>query len=379
MAMLALKPPMGWNAWNYFGPGEICEQVIKETADAMVDEGFLEAGYNILSIDDRWMSKERDADGNLQADPERFPSGMKAIGDYIHSKGLKYGLYEGAGVLTYAGQAGSFGYERQDAKKFAEWGVDLLKYDFGYTTPGANEINLFRRMGQALRESGRDIIFSACLGRREVAEWMKSCGANMWRLCGDITDNWDSIMKVIDNAVGLEPYAAKGAWNDPDMMVVGLNGQGYVGQIGGGKGCTVNEYEAHFAVWCMLCAPLIMGHDVRNTTPEIKKILLNKELIEINQDDLGVVAYRMPHVSYLSDKDFILAKPLANGDIAFCLLNPRETARNMILAWDFCGWEVTDTVRMRDVLLHEDMSEFKNGLAYRVEPHSAKVFRATRV
>ena len=158
MALMAPKPPMGWNAWNYFGPGKINEQVVRETADAMVEQGFRDAGYTYVSVDDCWMALERDANGDLQANPETFPSGMKALGDYIHERGLKFGLYAGAGVLTYANRAGSYGYERQDARKFAEWGVDLLKYDFGYVAPGTNAPELFRRMGQALRESGSPLL-----------------------------------------------------------------------------------------------------------------------------------------------------------------------------------------------------------------------------
>ncbi len=374
MAMLALKPPMGWNAWNYFGYMSINERVIRETADAMADFGFLDAGYNIVSVDDCWMSRERDGNGDLQPDPETFPSGMKALGDYIHERGLKYGLYAGGGVLTYCRRPGSFGFERRDATKFAEWGVDLLKYDFGYPAPGANPTHLFRRMGQALRESGRDIIFSGCLGKRQVSEWMKSCGANMWRLAGDITDSWNSIVNVALNAVGLEAYAGHSAWNDPDMMVVGLNGDGYVGKIGGG--CTVNEYEAHFALWCMLSAPLLMGHDVRSTTPEILNILLNKELIDINQDDLGLSAFRIPE---LACQDVILAKPLYGGDIAFCLLNQFDNPKLMPLSWDYCGWEITDKVKIRDVIAHEDLGIYDSGICPKVEPHSVKVFRATRI
>ncbi|HOJ47502.1 MAG TPA: glycoside hydrolase family 27 protein [Bacillota bacterium] len=374
MAMLALKPPMGWNAWNFFGYRDVNEQVIKETADAMVELGFRDAGYTIVAVDDSWMCVERDADGNLQADPVRFPSGMKALGDYIHERGLKFGLYAGGGVLTYCGRAGTFGHERQDAKKFAEWGVDLLKYDFGYPAPGHDEKQLYRKMGQALRESGRDIIFSACLGRRTVSEWMKSCGANMWRLCGDIKDSWESIVNVAMNAIGLEAYAGHGAWNDPDMMVVGLFGEGYVGKIGGG--CTVNEYEAHFALWCMLSAPLMMGHDVRNTRPEILNILLNKELIDINQDDLGLAAFRIPE---LACNDVVLAKPLYGGDIAFLLLNQFDHPKKIPLSWYYCGWEVNDKIMLRDVIAHEDLGVFQGGICPEVKPHSVKVYRARRI
>ncbi len=374
MSMHLIKPPMGWNSWNYFGWEHINEAAVRETADAMKDMGFLEAGYNIVAVDDAWLIRGRDENGDLVADPGKFPSGMKALGDYLHERGFKYGLYAGAGVLTYANCEGSFGRERRDAKKFASWGVDLLKYDFGYVAPGQDPAHLFRRMGQALRESGRDIILSGCYGHTHVTEWMRQTGASMWRLSGDITDSWESIIKVAKNALTVGAYSGPCGWNDPDMMVVGLNGEGWVGGIGGG--CTLNEYSAHFSIWCMLSAPLLMGHDVRKTTPEIAKILLNKELIAINQDDLGVQAYTLPP---MSNDDFILARPLANGDIAFCLINETDTDKNMILSWDYCGWEVTDRVRIRDCVNHEDLGEFSCGAYTRVPSRSAVVWRATRI
>ena len=319
------------------------------------------------------MSLERDKNGRLQPNPEKFPSGMKALGDYLHERGLRFGLYAGAGVITYAGGAGSFGYEREDARTFAQWGVDLLKYDFGYVAPGTSAPHLFRRMGQALRESGRDILFFGCLGRKAVTEWMKTAGASMWRLSGDIKDSWESIVAVAKNALEMGPIAGHGAWNDPDMMVVGLNGEGYVGQIGGG--CTLNEYSAHFSLWCMLSAPLLLGHDLRKEMPEMDRILLNKELIAINQDDLGVQAYALPP---MSNGDIVLAKPLYNGDIAFCLLNETDAEKTMILSWDYCGWEMTDRIRLRDVTSHRDLGVFLHGAHFDVPARSAIVLRAHR-
>lgn len=374
MAVLAMTPPMGWNAWNYFGYGAWDEKVIYDTADAMVEKGFRDAGYTYLCIDDTWMCRGRDANGDLIPNPDRFPSGMKALGDYLHERGLKFGLYAGAGVLTYAGCEGSFGHERQDAKKFAEWGVDLLKYDFGYVAPGNSIPHLFRRMGQALRESGRDILYSGCYGKTEVTEWMRSVGCGMWRLSGDIEDRWDSIVRVARNAMTVGNVSGPCGWNDPDMMVVGLDGKGYVGQIGGG--CTRNEYEAHFAMWCMLAAPLLMGHDVRNTTDEIAEILLNRELIAINQDPLGIQGYCLPP---MSNNDLILAKPLDGGDLAFCMVNETDADKKMILSWHHCGWEMTDRVRLRDVIHHTELGEFSCGTYAVVPPHSAVVYRATRI
>ena len=382
MAMLALKPPMGWNAWNQFGPAWINETVVRETADAMVEKGLRDAGYTMVSVDDCWMTLERDENGDLQADPVKFPSGMKALGDYLHERGLQFGLYAGAGVLTYAGRAGSYGYERRDARKFAEWGVDLLKYDFGYVAPGTEAPELYKRMGQALRECGRVIIFSGCYGINTSHEWMRSCGAHMWRLRGDITDQWDSIVDSAKTAMPLGAFSGPCGWNDPDMMVVGLDGDGWASGKGWMseedrcRGCTVNEYGAHFALWCMLSAPLLMGHDVRQSKPEIEKILLNRELIAINQDDLAVPAYTLPP---MSNHDIILAKPLYGGDIAFLLLNETDSPKKMILSWECCGWEISDRIKVRDVTEHTELGEFTTGLYSYVEPHSAKVFRAARL
>lgn len=374
MAVSAVTPPMGWNAWNYFGWRDINEENVRAIADAMVEKGYRDAGYTYVCVDDVWMSRGRDENGDLIANPERFPSGMKALGDYLHERRLKFGLYAGAGVLTYAHQEGSFGRERRDAKKFAEWGVDLLKYDFGFIAPGNDVPHLFRRMGQALRESGRDILFAGCYGRKEVTNWMRSVGCSMWRLSGDITDSWDSIMHVAKNALDVGHVAGPGGWNDPDMMVVGLNGGGFVGGIGGG--CTFTEYETHFAMWCMLAAPLLMGHDVRNSSKEIDELLQNRELIAINQDPLGIQGYRLPP---MSNNDLVLAKPLDGGDIAFCMVNDTDEQKHMILSWQYCGWEITDRVRLRDVIKHEDLGEVGCGTYALMPPHSCVVYRATRI
>ncbi len=373
MPMIALKPPMGWNCWNTFS-WNINEALIKETADYIVTEGYRDAGYSIVSVDDCWMKRERDENGRLVPDPEKFPNGMKAVGDYLHERGLKFGLYADGGVLTCAGFPGSFGYEREDAKQFAQWGIDLLKYDFCYSAPGCSDINMYRRMGQALRETGRDIIFSACWCVPDVWKWMRSCGAHMWRTAGDIFDSWGSVEKVGFGAVGLEAYAGPSGWNDLDMMVIGIKSEGYVGEIGGG--CTLDEYRSHFALWCMLSSPLLMGHDVRKTTPEIKEILQNKELIAINQDDAGIPAYKIQSIRDYYD---ILAKPLANGDIAFAIFNREDTVKNIPLAWDYCGWEITDTVKLRDLLEHKELGTFKSNCSFRIESHACKVLRATRV
>lgn len=370
MAMLALKPPMGWNAWNTFC-WNINDALIRETADKMVDDGYLEAGYNILVIDDCWMANKRDENGNLVPDPVKFPNGIKAVADYVHSKGLKFGIYEDAGTLTCAGLPGSYGNERKDAELFASWGVDFLKYDGCYLTPGANTENLYRRMGQALRETGRDIIFSACIGHDGVWTWMKRTGAHMWRLTGDIFDSWESIDKVGFGAVGIEAYAGPSGWNDPDMLVVGLFGKGWVGEIG--KGSTITEYRTHFALWAMLNAPLMLGNDLRIATPEIKEILLNKDLIAINQDDAGIPASRIP--GYAD----VLAKPLADGRIAFGLFNRHPESKHMALSWDYCGWEVTDRIELYDAIEHKSLGEFVGSTTFRIASHDCKIVIGKRL
>lgn len=218
--MIKNTPPMGWNSWNTFG-ADINEKLIFETADKMVETGLLDAGYDYLVIDDCWSLKERDNDGRLVADPEKFPHGMKAVADYVHSKGLKFGMYSCAGNLTCAGYPGSFEHEFTDAGTFAEWGVDFLKYDYCYHSNIIHGKYLYRRMGLALKNCGRDILFSACSwGADNTAEWMRETGANMWRSTGDIFDTWESIKKLTEEQDAILPYGGAGCFNDMDMLVV---------------------------------------------------------------------------------------------------------------------------------------------------------------
>lgn len=370
MSMIAPTPPMGWNAWNTFSC-DISDQLIREVADTIVREGFRDAGYTIVSLDDGWMSHERDSEGRLVPDPQKFPNGLKALGDYLHGLGLKFGIYSDAGTHTCAGYPASYGYERIDARSFAEWGVDLLKYDYCYSPAGAHDVTLYRRMGQALRETGRPIIYSVCWGDGKTWNWGRSVGAHMWRITGDIMDKWESVERVGYCSVGLESYAGPNAWNDPDMMVIGLNGSGYIGALGGG--CTLDEYRTHFTLWCILCAPLLMGHDVRNTPPEIKEILLNKEAIAVNQDPAGIQAFRIP--GWVE----ALAKPLEDGSVAVAVLN-RESYRYMLpVPWEALGWEVSDHVKVRDLWKHEDLGIFKGAVTAALEPHSCAFYRLQRV
>ena len=280
--MIAVKPPMGWNTWNTFG-GNINEQLIRETADTMVEEGFLDAGYEYLVIDDCWSLRERDEKGYLVADPEKFPNGMKAVADYVHSKGLKFGMYSCAGVRTCAGYPSSFDHEFQDAQTFADWGVDFLKYDYCNFPDSADCIARYHTMSLALKATGREILFSACnWGQKEPGKWMKSIGAHMYRSTGDIMDNFISFTNIVKSQ--LDNFCMSGSYcfNDIDMLTVGMYNKGNVAI---GKPCTDEEYKIQFSLWCLLGAPLMIGADIRNLNAFCIELILNKNLIAINQDE----------------------------------------------------------------------------------------------
>lgn len=322
---LAKTPPMGWNSWNKFGCN-VSEKLIMETADAMVLSGMKDAGYQYVVIDDCWQIA-RDSLGFIVADPQRFPSGIKALADYIHSKGLKFGIYSCAGDKTCAGRPGSRGHEYQDALMYAKWGVDYLKYDW-CSTENLNALGAYTTMSRAIREAGRPIVLSICeWGGNKPWEWGAEVG-HMWRTTGDIYDcfdceyshgTWSSwgVMKILDMQDGLREYAGPGHWNDPDMLEVG-NG-----------GLTVNEGRAHFSMWCMLAAPLIAGNDLTSMSEETLEILTNTDAIAINQDALGIQGFKF------AAKDSVETwfKPLENGDWAVCFLNRSSTPAKVGFDW----------------------------------------------
>ncbi|MDH7603760.1 MAG: glycoside hydrolase family 27 protein [Melioribacter sp.] len=322
---LALTPPMGWNSWNKFGCN-INEEIIKKMADAMVESGMKDAGYQYIIIDDCWQG-QRDSLGFIQPDPERFPSGMKALADYIHSKGLKFGIYSDAGWYTCGGRPGSRGYEFQDAKKYAEWGVDYLKYDWCYTE-GLNAEGAYLTMRNALYAAKRPIVFSICeWGNNRPWLWAKNIG-HLWRTTGDITacfdcvvdhGTWKSwgVMQILDMQKGLRAYAGPDHWNDPDMLEVG-------------NGMSVNEDRAHFSMWCMLAAPLIAGNDLSNMTNETKEILTNKEVIAVNQDSLGIQGFKY----FENDGLEIWFKPLMHDNWAVCFLNRSTKPIELNFQWN---------------------------------------------
>lgn len=311
-ANLAPTPPMGWNSWNKFGC-KIDEKLIRETADAMVSSGMKEAGYVYLNIDDCWMADKRDASGKLESDPTRFPGGIKALADYVHSKGLKIGIYATPGSRTcgniwndYPGKLGSLGHEQLDADTFAAWGVDYLKYDWCRADEdGLKNQAAFTVMHNALKRTGRPIVFSIHDEPQLPVPFWRPQIANLWRTTSDIRDNWQSVMSLLDRQVGLEKYSMPNAWNDPDMLEVG-NG-----------GMTDAEYRAHFSLWALLNAPLMAGNDLRTMPAATKEILTNKEVIAVNQDWGGKQGFKLR-----DDGDHeVWIKPMSDGSRAVVMLN----------------------------------------------------------
>ena len=365
---LALTPPMGWNTWNKFGCN-VNEEMIRGMADAMVSSGMKDAGYIYINIDDCWHG-DRDSLGFIHPDSSRFPHGMKALADYVHSKGLKLGIYSDAGDKTCAGKPGSRGHEYQDALTYASWGIDYLKYDWcsteGMCAPGA-----YMTMRDALYTAGRPIVFSICeWGTSKPWEWAKNVG-NLWRTTGDISANFEknidhgtwvqlSVLSILDQQDSLRKYAGPGYWNDPDMLEVG-------------NGMTNNEDRAHFSMWCMVAAPLIAGNDLTGMSNETKAILTNREVIVVDQDSLGVEGFK-----YSSrDSVEIWFKPLRNGNWALCFLNRGVNQKNV--AFDFQKEKVSDDVSgrtvegtpyvLRNLWTHKDVGTTSKELKGVVEGH----------
>jgi alpha-galactosidase len=309
---LARTPPMGWNDWNAFGCNTSAA-LVEQTAQAMVSNGMKAAGYRYVNIDDCWLTHQRDANGNLVADPVKFPQGIKAVADHVHSLGLKLGIYEDAGTATCAGYPGSLGHERQDAATFASWGVDYLKYDncnnAGSTTT-QQYIDRYAAMRDALAATGRPIVFSICeWGVNQPWTWAPQVG-NLWRTTGDISDGYGSMLDIFHQNVKLAQFAGPGGWNDPDMLEIG-NG-----------GMSDTEYRSEFSLWAEMAAPLIAGTDLRTMSAATRAIYTNAGVIAVDQDPLGVQG---TEISSDGTHD-VLSKPLANGDRAVVLFNEGATS-----------------------------------------------------
>jgi alpha-galactosidase len=364
-ANLALTPPMGWNSWNKFACN-VSEDMIQGMADAMVKSGMRDAGYQYVNIDDCWQVS-RDAGGNIVADPQRFPHGMKAVGDYIHSLGLKFGVYSDAGSKTCAGRPGGLGHEYQDAIQYAEWGVDYLKYDWCNTSSQDAKAS-YANIRAALDASGRPIVLSICeWGTAKPWLWGKEVGGNLWRTAGDITDKWagqtkwpdgtccaNGMLAIVDLQVGLQSYAGPGHWNDPDMLEVG-NG-----------GMTDTEYRAHFSLWAILAAPLMAGNDLRNMRPEIHDILTNKEVIAVNQDSLGREG---EHVWKKGDLE-VWAKQQKDGSRAVILLNRGSAEKEISVDWETLGYPDHISASVRDLWQHKDLGRVTGKFTASVASHA---------
>jgi alpha-galactosidase len=388
---LAKTPPMGWNSWNRF-ECEINEQIVRDAADAMVASGMKDAGYEYIVIDDCWQIS-RDEKGFIQADPHKFPSGMKALADYVHSKGLKFGLYSCAGRETCQNRPGSRGYEFQDAISYASFGVDFLKMDWCHSD-GQNAVESYTLMRDALYSAGRPVVFSLCeWGLNKPWEWAADVG-HLWRTTGDIRDNWNipdakegkvwagGVIINLDMQEGLEQFAGPGHWNDPDML-----------QVGNG-GLTESQNRAHFALWCMLAAPLFAGNDLTNMTESTRKLLTNTELIAINQDALGKQGFKIKDYGELE----VYYKPLQNGEMAICIFNRFNHPVTVEMDWN--TFQVTTTregkvmqlplnidrkeiyldgvYSVRDVFEKKDTGTTARNLKREIPSHDVIVFRLKR-
>ena len=370
---LSPVPPMGWNSWNTFYD-QISEDLIFETADAMADKGLLSAGYQYLIIDDCWAMKERDKDGNLAPDPEKFPHGIKSVADYVHAKGLKFGLYGCCGVRTCAGYPGSFEREFQDAAQFARWGVDYLKYDNCHRPASIPSHILYRRMGMALRNCGRKITFAVCQwGTENVREWIRSTGAQTFRSTVDIQDSWKSIEKIALSQIENQ-YSFPGCFNDMDILVAGMYGHGMNPETSMG-GCTDEEYQTHFALWAMLGSPLMIGCDIRAMPEKTRLLLTNRELIAINQDPECASCYKA--AVYGNPDAFVLVKPLSGGDYALGFFNFSDVRACMTLNfWDIGLSAVSGRgLRFHDCLSNRDAGVFQGQFSTEVPSHGCGIYR----
>ena len=373
---LAPTPPMGWMTWNLF-KGDISDQLIRETADAMVENGFVEAGYKYIFIDDLWQGG-RDRHNNIIPDPKKFPHGIKALADYVHSKGLKLGIYSDAAQLTCGGWTASLGFEEQDARTFASWGIDYLKYDYcNAPEDSATARRRYKRMADALQHSGRDIVLGICeWGQRQCEEWCESVGGQLWRTSFDVRDMWKDIvgqggmgiLDIVNVTAPIAHNARHGQWPDMDMLVVGLNGTGGPSSDLGGVGCTYVEYQTQMSMWCMMSSVLALSNDLRKLTSEDRRILLNKEIIAIDQDPLGKAAERLVN----TDTHQIFVRPLANGSHAVAILNTADKA--LPLTVDFAQLGLKGKYGVRDVWQHKDIARNAKRWKGTVASHETKVF-----
>lgn len=355
---LALTPQMGWNSWNHYGCN-INEDIIKKTADALVSTGLSKLGYKYVNIDDCWAELSRDDKGTFVAKKSTFPSGIKALADYVHSKGLKLGIYSDAGYKTCSGKMpGSLGHEEHDAQTFASWGIDYLKYDNCYNG-GLKPTVRYPVMTHALMKTNRPIFFSLCeWGDMHPALWGFGVG-NSWRTTNDISDNWESMVSRADQNEVYADLARPGGWNDPDMLEVG-NG-----------GMKKNEYIVHFSIWAISKAPLIIGCDITTITKDTMEILGNAEVIAVNQDSLGIQAKK---VRSEGDQE-IWAGPLSGYRVALLLVNRGPWRSSVTANWDDIGIPPNSIVEARDVWQHKTLQQkFVGNVSATLDSHACKMY-----
>lgn len=369
--MIKNLPPMGWNTWNTFAQN-IQEELILDSAKALVSSGLKDAGYEYVVIDDCWALKERGADGRLTPDPQKFPHGMKYLADRIHEMGLKFGMYSCCGTMTCAGYPASFDREFLDAETFAGWGVDFLKYDYCFKPAGAEGALLYRRMGLALASCGRDILFSGCSwGADKTPEWIGTTGANMWRSTGDIFDTWESVKSLIQQQYSILPFGGKDCFNDMDMLIVGMNGKGHVGI----KGCSQEEYRLHFAAWCLFGSPLMIGCDIRNMDEETKRILTNPALLAIDQD----ARCNRPYIiRFCGNDDYpIIVRNLADGDLAVGFFNLSDSPADLWVTEADLGisFRQNKTLEGTEVYTGRKLRSVNATLSASLVPHTCEVYR----
>lgn len=359
---LAKTPPMGFNNWNSTHcRAEFNEEMVKGIADLFVAKGLKDAGYQYVNLDDCWALPTRDGSGKLVPDPQRFPHGIKAVADYVHAKGLKFGIYTSAGIKTCnpAGFPGGLGHEKSDAQQFADWGVDYLKYD-NCNNMGVDAKQRYRAMQDALKATGRPIVYSLCeWGENKPWEWASDVG-HLWRTTGDISDSWSSMLGIAKQNLPLAPHAGPGHWNDPDMLEVG-NG-----------GMTDTEYRSHFSLWSMMAAPLLIGSDLRKATPETFEILANKELIAVDQDALG----KQATVLKSEDGRWTIVRQLANGDRAVALFNETGQPQRISTTAKDIGLPRADGYRLRDLWQHQD-THTTGTISATVPAHGTTVYRVS--
>lgn len=353
---LAKTPPMGWNSWNKFR-GRVDDAGVRGMADAMASNGMKDAGYLYINIDDTWEGG-RDAQGNIQSN-KKFPD-MKALADYVHSKGLKLGIYSSPGPNTCAGYEGTYGHEEQDAKTWAAWGIDYIKYDWCgarniYTNDEMQAV--YQKMGDALRATGRPIVFSLCqYGNADVWKWGADVGGNLWRTTGDIRDQWTSMANIGFKQDELAPYARPGHWNDPDMLEIG-NG-----------GMTDTEYQTHMSLWSLLAAPLLAGNDLRDMPPSIKAILVNREVIAIDQDKDG----KQGHRAWSSGDSEIWVRELSGGRKAVALFNRGAGSAQVSAKWS--DLKLAAPSKGRDVWNHSDVTFQGPSVSVTVPSHGVVLY-----